>query len=166
MERWDNRVKEDHETLESQMSALKEALAIEGETLDRQMILRRFVRVIGPDLELHLRKEEEVLFPALLKLSSEKEESIAFLKQQHGELRLALRRLAGLLCECDCASGKMDWKVVAEAGQQFIELLEDHERKEDRLLIHVLEEGLNSQELMKLAQGFQKVAWATYREAL
>jgi len=165
MERWDSRVKGDHEALEAQVGALKMALTIEGTAEDRQVTLRKFIRAIGPDLDLHLKKEEEVLFPALQRLGEEKAGSITLLKEQHGQLRRILRQLAGLVCECS-GSETLDWKIVAQTGQQFIELLEDHERKEEQLVINVLNSSLKPQELMQLAQGFQKAAWAAFREGL
>lgn len=62
-------------------------------------------------LELHLRKEEEVLFPTLQCL-----------------------------------------------------LLEDHEKKEDRLLIDVLGFSLKPEELKELARSFQRAAWKLHEE--
>ena len=43
---------------------------------------------------------------------------------------------------------------------------EDHERKENQLLIHVLESSLKPNELIELARGFHQVVWKIYRESL
>lgn len=164
MERLSGTIKQDHEALEAEAGALKSVLAAEEAEEARRAALKQFIRIMGPDLELHLRKEEEVLFPALQRLSGERAAAIGLLKEQHGQLRWLLRRLAGLVCECDRASGAADWRAIAETSQQFIGLLEDHEGKEEQLLIHALEERLEPQELIHLARAFQRVTWSAFRE--
>ena len=164
MERWDTSVREEHNALEAQARALRAVLEIDAGTEDRRGTLRGFIRAIGPDLELHLRKEEGVLFPGLQKLSPEKAGTITLLKKQHEQLRTALRQLAG--CVCGCESEPFNWKEIAHTGQEFINLLEDHGKKEDRMLIHVLESSLKPNELIGLAQEFHRMVWKIYREEL
>ncbi|MBI3332466.1 MAG: hemerythrin domain-containing protein [Candidatus Omnitrophica bacterium] len=156
-------MRKDHEALEAQVGALRAVLATDAGTEDRRATLQRFIRAIGPDLELHLRKEEEVLFPALQKLAPEKGDAILFLKEQHGQLRTALRQLAGSVCGCE---PELNWKETAHAGQKFVDLLEEHEKKEEQLLIRVLEISLKPNELIELAHGFHQMAWKIFREGL
>ena len=66
---------------------------------------------------------------------------------------------------CGCES-ELNWKEAAHTGQEFINLLEDHERKENQLLIHVLESSLKPNELLQLAQEFHRMAGEIYREGL
>jgi len=162
MERWDEQVREDHQALESQIGALEAALSLDVGPSDRWVTLRWIVRTVGPALELHLRREEEVLFPALQRLLGQEAGALTLLKEQHRELRASLRSLAGLLSDPDA----LNWERITLASQSFIDLLEDHEKKEDRLLIDVLEFSLKPQELKNLAQAFQKVAWKAYQEEM
>ncbi len=153
MKRWDEGVQEDHQALESQVGALEAALGVDVTPQDRRVVLSWILRGLWPSLELHLRKEEEVLFPALQQLLGESAGAVTLLKEQHRELRAALRHLAELLQEPQ----GMDWPAVKLASQAFTELLEDHEAKEERLLLHVLEAGLKPKELKELAAAFHHV---------
>lgn len=160
MERWDTQVREDHEALGSQIGALEAALTIDVGQEDRRVVLRWIVRTLWPALELHLRKEEEVLFPALQNLLGKEARAIALLKQQHGELRATLRQLAELLQ----GNQDLDWEKIRSSGRLLIDLLEDHEKKEDRLLIDVLEYSLKPKELLGLAGAFQQISQKAYTE--
>lgn len=160
MERWDNVVREDHQALESQMGALEAALSIDVGVEDRRVVLSWIIRTLWPALELHLRKEEETLFPALARLLGDSAGAITMLKEQHRELRFALRRVAELVQ----APGNLYWEGVNIAAIALIELLEDHEKKEDRLLIDVLQYSLKPQELRSLAHAFGQVAQKAYTE--
>ena len=162
MERWDDQLREDHQALEAQVGALEAALKIDVAASERRTALRWIVRTLGPALGLHLKREEETLFPALEELSGKETSAIEILKEQHRELRLALKNLATLLEN----PGPMDWEGIAVAGREIVDLLEDHERKEDQLLINVLDSSLKPQELMALARGFQKATWKAYSEQL
>ncbi len=160
MERWDTQVREDHEALEAQMGALEAALTIDVGQEDRRVVLKWIVRTLWPALELHLRKEEEILFPALQNLLGNQAQAIALLKQQHGELRSTLRQLAELLQ----GDEGLDWEKITLSGRLLIDLLEDHEKKEDRLLIDVLEFSLKPKELLGLAGAFQQISQKAYTE--
>ena len=65
MRRWQAEVLEDHEALKRQLNVLEDTLGGDQKGQERYVALCRILRVIGPDLELHLKKEEDVLFPAL-----------------------------------------------------------------------------------------------------
>ena len=160
MERWDEQVREEHNALESQVGALEAALKIDVGAEDRRVTLKWIVRTLGPALHLHLRKEEEVLFPALERLLGEDAGAITLLKEQHRELRASLKHVAELLENRE----NLNWEALGFAAQAFVDLLEDHERKEDRLLIDALEFGLKPDELKGLAKAFQQIAWKAYKE--
>ncbi|MBI3616328.1 MAG: hemerythrin domain-containing protein [Candidatus Omnitrophica bacterium] len=164
MERWDDQVTQDHQALEAQVGVLKLILTEDIAEQDRRGAFKRFIRAIGPALVLHLRKEEQVLFPALEKLSGEKSDAIVVLREQHQQLLVLLKYLAELECWCGCGPESFDWKEVARAGQRFVNLLEEHERREDQLLIHVLESSLKPQELKNLARAFQQIVWQIFQE--
>ncbi|MBI3292716.1 MAG: nitrite reductase, copper-containing [Elusimicrobia bacterium] len=160
MERWDDKVHEDHEALASQAGAMEAALTIEMGPEDRRVVFSWIIRMLWPALELHLRKEEEVLFRALQRLLGENASAILVLKEQHRQLRGAHRHLAELIQP----GGHMNWDVISIASEAFIELLEDHDRKIERLLLDVLRFSMNGRELKKLAQDFQMVAQKAHEE--
>ncbi len=167
MQRWDTQVRDEHEALRGQVGALEAAMKADVSPQDRKVSLAWItIRALGPSLEFHLRKEEEVLFPALQRLLGKKGKAIEFLKQQHQELRLALRSLAGLVCDCGCEPEACNWKEVASASQRFRELFEEHEKREDQLLKEALELSLKPQELKNLVQALNQATWTAYREEL
>lgn len=154
MERWNEAMHEDHRALASQAGALEAALTIDVSPQDRRVVLSWIIRTLWPELELHLRKEEEVLFPALQRLLGENAGVVTLLREQHQELRSTHRRLAELLQGYE----DLNWEGIQIASESLIELLEDHEKKVSRLLLDVLEFNLKPQELKALAQAFEAVA--------
>ncbi len=166
MKPWHAEVLEDHETLKKQLNVFQDTLCGDQKGLERYAALCRILRVIGPDLELHLKKEEEVVFPALDRLAAgPQRRALAALRKQHDQLREILHRLAGLLCQCEGIK-KLKWAQIAKAGRAFIDLLTEHEQREDRLLAEVLESGLKPAELMQLGQQLNQVAWKAREEGL
>lgn len=162
MERWDEKVQEEHHALESQVGALEATLKIDVGVEDRRITLKWIIRTLEPALQLHLRKEEEVLFPALQRLLGENAGAVTILKEQHRELRASMKHVAELLENRD----NISWEAIGFSAQAFVDLLEDHEKKEDRLLIDVLEFSLKPKELKELARAFGQVAWKVYKEEM
>lgn len=160
MKPWDALIREDHHALESQAGALEAALSIDLSTQDRRVVFSWILRGLSPSLELHLRKEEAVFFPALQRLLGESAGALVLLQQEHQELRRVLRHLAELLQDWE----RIDWQMVTLASEAFLHLLEEHEKKEDRLLVDVLEHSLKPKQLKGLAQQFQEVAQKAYAE--
>ncbi len=168
-ERSDMDVKEDHEALNAQLEAMEAALESEPDSEKRRKALVCLVvRTLAPDLEMHLRKEEQVLFPALQKLLGGKSGTVDLLKEQHVKIRSTIQWLAGLLCDCGCEekSKEVDWKEIAAVGKGFVNLLKGHEKKEDQLLADVLRASLKPQELMQLAQKLHRFTWEAFKEEL
>ena len=167
-QRWDSQIKEDHRTLENQLEVLQKSLEeISKPEAKRRDLSCIVIRVLGPTLELHLRKEEEVLFPAPEKLLGSKRGGIELLQEQHGDLRQIIRELAQLVCQCGCEHHqKINPKEAVALGEKFVRTLQEHEKKEDQLLTDVLEASLHPKELMGLAEQFHKVVWRTFQEEL
>ncbi len=160
MERWDAGVCEDHRALAAQAGALEAALTLDVGEEDRRVVFSWVVRTLWPSLGLHLRKEEEALFPPLEKLLGAGAVVLRMLKGQNQELRASHRRLA----ELGEGSQPLDWDRIKLASYSFIEFLEDHEKKVDRLLLDVLEFSLKPKELKALAEAFEKVAQKAHEE--
>ena len=84
---WSEGVHEDHRAISSEAQALEAALTVDIGPKDRRVVLSWIIRTLWPALELHLRKEEEVLFPALEKLLGKEGGALTLLKEQNRELR-------------------------------------------------------------------------------
>ena len=160
MERWNRAVKEDHELLISQGKSLESALAGETSAEDKRLFISWIVGILHPMLELHLRKEDEVLLPALRILLGEEACAVTVLKEERDGLRGRLRWLAELLQ----APEQLDWEAVTIASDSLLELLEDHENETNRLLMDLLQEHLTPKELKALGEAFQEVARKAYEE--
>lgn len=157
---WDAGVCEDHQALEAQAGALEAALTVDVGAQDRRVVLSWIVRTLWPALELHLRKERDALFPRLASLLGKNAAALTLLERDHQELRAGLRHLAELVQDPDA----LDWQKIPFAAESFINLLEEHERLEDRLLLDVLRHSLKSNELKLLSQAFRQVAEKAHAE--
>ena len=160
MERWDDRVQEDHRALGTQAGALEAALTADVNPHDRRVVLSWIVRTLWSALELHLRKEKEALFPAVQHVLGREAAALTILNRQHEEFRVAYRRLAELLQGYE----DLNWEGIGIAIQNFIDRLEDHEKKTERLLLDVLEFNLKPKELLALSQTFEQVAQKAHEE--
>ncbi len=150
---WGNPVREDHEAIEVQVGALDAIFKVGATPQNRWLALKWIIRSLKPLLEAHLEKEEEILFPALQKLLGVKANAIPFLKEQHQRIRGHMRHLEGLLY-----NQPIPWEEITNSSQRFVDLLKEHEQKEDHLLLEVLESNLKRTELLKLAESFHQSA--------
>jgi len=157
MKPWNEQVREDHEALESQLRVLEAAFKIDIEPEDRLVALRWIIRNMKLFLEPHMRKEEEILFPALERLLGTKSSTILILKRQHKKLRTRIGHLEKLLQ----GSEPVDWDKISLASEGFISYFEDHEKIEDLLLLDVLEFSLKPKELKVLTKSLGRAAQVT-----
>lgn len=160
MELWNKVVQEDLEMLASQAEGLEAALNLEAAAEDKRVAVSWVVRMLYPILELHFRKEEQTFFSALEQVLGKHAGALAVLKDQHEELRRALRQVAELVQAPD----GLDWNIVAIAGDALLELVEDHQTETWNLLIDVLKSHLESKRLDTLAEAFQETARKAYEE--
>lgn len=151
---WNRNIREEHQILDSQADALKSALEHPSGRYDRKVFLHQLLKNFGPRLESHLWKEEQVFFPALRRLLGKESGRLDLLLAQHEQLRGHLRRLTTLLEGPNHPS----WDEIARAGHCLVDLLEDHEDKEGRFLLEILEFSLQPKELMCLARQFREAA--------
>lgn len=158
--KWEDQVREDHQALQAQVGALEAALSIEVGTQDRRVVLSWIIRNLWPSMELHLRKEEEALFPELQRLLGKSAGALSLLRAQHAQLREGLRHLAELLQDQD----NLQWNEIRVAAEAFIHLLDEHEKLEERLLLDVLRCHLKPKDLKPLAEAYRKVAETAYEE--
>lgn len=157
---WDRQIQEEHQVLNSQREAIGATLERRAGPSDPRVDLWKILRGFSPRLELHLRQEEEVLFPALERLVGKGSGPLSLLMDQHEQLRAHIQRLSELL---DCLKG-CPWETIAQTGQSLVHLLENHEVKEGRFLLDLLECSLKPDELMGLARQFQQAAGRVFCE--
>ena len=151
---WNHQIQEEHRILDSQREALKNFLEQPTGPRDRRSHAAKILCSLGPCLRLHLRREEQVLFPAFEHLLGGPSGALALLRTQHDDLRALLDRLAQLLENRE----KDSWQTIVETGEALVALLEDHEQKEGRLMANILEYSLQPQQLMELAREFTAVS--------
>ncbi len=160
MKPWDELIHKEHETLKTQAGVLDTTLGIDVPAQDRRVVLSWTLRNLGPEVELHLRKEEEALFPTLKHLLKGGGSALILLRKDHEEIRTSLRHLAELLQD----PSNLDWDRIELAVQAFLYLFEEHEKIEDRLLLDVLQFNLNHKELMALADKYHQIAEKAHEE--
>ena len=161
LERWRTPVLEDHRLLKKHAEVLDSALEIDTSDPKRRVVLSWVLRNLWPEMELHLRQEEEALFPALEHLLDSDSGALAMLRKEHSDLRAGFRHLAELLQD----PTHLEWDRIDLAVDGFLYLLEEHERMSDRPLLDVLQHNLSPEELPGLAQAYRKVAEKAHEEA-
>jgi len=153
-EGWDAVVREDHRALKTQADVLDSALGIQVGDQERHAVLSWTLRNLWPEMELHLRKEEETLFSALERLLGSDSGALAMLRREHANLRAGFRHLAELLQDLT----HLEWDRIDLAVEGFLYLLEEHEKLGDRLLLDVLQYNLGRKERVSLMKDYQEVA--------
>lgn len=160
MEGWDAAVREDHRALKRQADVLESALGVDVGDQDRRVVLSWTLRSLWPELELHLRKEEETLLVRLESLLGGDSGALAMLRREHADLRAGFRHLAELLQD----PTHLEWDRIELAVEGFLYLLEEHEKLGDHLLLDVLQYSLNRKERTSLMEAYRKVAERAHEE--
>ncbi|MCM8794236.1 MAG: hemerythrin domain-containing protein [Candidatus Omnitrophica bacterium] len=150
----------DHEVLARQAGTMETTLRLEVTPENRRSILSWVVRILWPALELHLRKEEKVLFPEVRRLMGEKAGVVTIMEEQHLELRRAYRHVAELVQE----EGRPDWSVIQFSAEAFIDALEDHGKKTQQLVLDPLKRHLKGKELRNLSEKMQEEVRKAHEE--
>lgn len=148
MEQWSRRIYEEHRNLEAQVALLKSVLEIDVNPEDRRITLRSVLETVVPVLELHLRREEAVLFPRLAQVLGREAMAVRQMLLQHAELRSAMSRLKQVLA----GPAGFNQRRLTEACGYFVDLWMDHEEKEERFLLEALEVNLNPSQLGALGK--------------
>jgi hemerythrin-like domain-containing protein len=102
---------------------------------------REFVQFYRNEERIHLRDEEEELFPLLLRHAPSPPAPLHEARLQHVQLEGCARKL-----DIAVAAGIVDRETLAAAG----ELLEAHIRLEERQLFPLIEELVPDDELLRL----------------
>jgi hemerythrin-like domain-containing protein len=130
----------DHHDGLVQAARLRRAAA-DGDASARLAAAREFVEFFRNDERVHLRDEEEELFPLLLRHVQSEPAPLREARVQHLQLEGLARTL-----EIAVAAGSADQDTLDAAG----ELLDAHIRLEERQLFPLIEELVPDDELRRL----------------
>ena len=101
--------------------------------------LNEISEYLDKDVELHFKREEDALFPILGNYIGIETGPINVMLIEHN----SCRELTG---DLNKKMGSKDYKSIASAGKALIELLSEHEDKEDGILFQIAEMQLGQNE--------------------
>jgi hemerythrin-like domain-containing protein len=130
--------------------------AADRDAAARLAAAREFVEFFRNDERVHLRDEEEELFPLLLRHVQSQPAPLREARLQHVQLEGFARTL-----DIAVAAGIVDRETLAAAGG----LLEAHIRLEERQLFPLIEELVPDDELRRLGLASRDVTCAVRRPA-
>jgi hemerythrin-like domain-containing protein len=131
--------------------------AADGDASARLAAAREFVEFFRNEERVHLRDEEEELFPLLLRHVSAQPAPLREARVQHVQLEGLARKL-----QIAVAAGIVDQETLAAAGA----LLDAHIRLEERQLFPLIEELVPEGELRRLALAERDATCAVRRPPL
>ncbi len=159
----------------AELRAAIESLAGRGENAltDSLPAFKRFDHVMTSQVDLHRRKEDEVLFPAIEQILGEMSSPTGPMRQEHRDihdqgklLRETLRELneeqhpaieagADNLRNLVNAGGSV--AAMVSTGHEIIHLLDLHFSKEEQVLFPMARELLAPETLLMIAKKFQEM---------
>ena len=139
------------------MQALRLRHAADGDASARLATAREFVEFFRNEERVHLRDEEEELFPLLLRHVPSQPAPLREARVQHVQLQGFARKL-----DIAVAAGTVDRETLEEAG----ELLDAHIRLEERQLFPLIEELVPDDELRRLGLADRDATCAVRRPPL
>ncbi|MGH3083204.1 MAG: hemerythrin domain-containing protein [Gaiellaceae bacterium] len=131
--------------------------AADGDASARLAAARDFVQFFRNEERVHLRDEEEELFPLLVRHVPSQPAPLREARVQHLQLQGFARTL-----QIAVAAGVIDRETLAGAG----ELLEAHIRLEERELFPLIEELVPDDELRRLGLADREASCAVRRPPL
>ncbi len=158
---------QEHEAVLSNLAALQQVLGImqsgppqvDAGALDTA---ENVVRSLQTELAVHLRKEEEILFPPLEAYLGREQGPIGVMLREHEDLRRIMQRLADALsllrADAGPASPQDAVQEVLQWGEGLISLLRQHIGKEDQCLFPMAAAHLGRTQLLALGEEMRGVA--------
>ena len=147
---------EEHRSALANLDALEEAIPALGSKAEAMATVEEVVRFLDRELELHLRKEEEALFPQLERQIGAGGGPTYVMRLEHRDLRQKKGQLAELLPQAkegDVASlGQM-----ASTAHYIIIHLREHIWKEDNILFPMSQEHLEESAWPEIARRFEEI---------
>lgn len=158
---------QEHEAVLSNLAALQQVLGDMQDGLHQvdSAVLEaaeNVVRSLRTDLAVHLRKEEELLFPPLEAYLGREQGPIGVMLAEHEDLRRIVQRLSDALAllraDAEPASRQNAHQEVLRWGRGLIGLLRQHIIKEDRCLFPMAASHLGRPRLLALGEEMRALA--------
>ena len=154
---------QEHQAVLSQLDTLHAALArlLEDEArVDSEALsdVQAVVQFLETELGIHLRKEEEVLFPVLSGYLGQEGGPIGVMLLEHEDLRRSLRALSTALGTLRGDAQPASCQEARQVGYGLIGLLRQHIKKEDHILFPMAGSFLDRGQLLALGQQMRAMA--------
>lgn len=134
----------------------------DGADAPTEQSIRDVLEHLRRQFDTHMRAEDEVIYPTLEEALPTAGRSVAPLRQEHGELRSMLSDLEGTLGR---TPGRARNQQIAVQGQDFVDLLRIHIRKEESVVFAVAERMLQPTELARIATWLKRLKGASTDES-
>ena len=109
------------------------------------------------EIQLHRRKEEEVLFPLLARYMGETSGPIACMLHEHQEEKELVRMLRSAVDDVARARGEDAQPEVLRRAGDFVAFLRNHIRKENEVLFPMAEQVLSDEEKEQTRTGMSRI---------
>jgi hemerythrin-like domain-containing protein len=146
------RMRNDHAQVLDGIAALERLVAAPDELTRSDELVRDEVAFLTHQFSTHMRAEDRVLFPALVEAMPEAWAVVAPLAEEHEELRRMLAALQNTVARE--RSPDRDEQLAVEI-RDIVDLLRNHIRKEEAVVLRVAERTLAPPELRRIARRFE-----------
>lgn len=112
--------------------------------------INEFLKFFNNDVELHLKKEENVLFPILEEFFGKEEGPIKVMLLEHEDLRRNARTIAS-------AIKTKSWNNIRTSGMEIINTLRPHIDKENNVLFMMAEMHMSEKQKLDVLKKMNKI---------
>ena len=130
------RLYEEHSGINAKIERLYDVV----ETFDDIDALKKLFEELNKEILIHLREEEELLFPELVKKMGTSATSLQLILKEHEEIKTLLKEINNLILE---GNRPKIFSAVHSLGAK----LEDHLKKENNLLYSIAHEFIDPETL-------------------
>ena len=125
----------------------------------RTGVVESFVRFLADEVDgIHGRKEEEGLFPVMIRHIGDEGGPVEVMVSEHAALRLFQGRMAASLPKlAQDAESEEAWRTLAGAAGSVDRLLSDHIDKEDHALFPMARSMLTAAEMREVGEICQEI---------
>lgn len=141
------RMRDDHREVLREVESLDQAIEESRPSLEPEA--RRLVALLDLQFSTHMRLENDVLFPWLLKELPETAAMLRELRQEHQDLHAILGALREAIARTPDATREVQMRVHV---RDLADLLRIHVRKEEAYVFHIAERVLGADRLQLLAE--------------
>ena len=147
---------DDHERVLEKLDSLHNMVTQSDLKAEAAVQLNELARFFATELELHLKKEEEALFPEFGKYIPQEGGPVGVMLMEHEDLRRLNKAFQQGVASWEQNSADAQ-RVINDAGNQLISLLRQHIDKEDNILFPMAEEFLSEAEQAHVGELFTQI---------